>query len=189
MKRVASILLLFTIWSTLTGQTASNNKLKLEEWKDARFGMFIHWGPVTLKGTEIGWSRGLEVPVDEYDNLYKQFNAANFDANNWVSVAKAAGMKYIILTTKHHDGFCLWNTRQTDYNIMHSPLGRDVVKELSEACKKQGIAFGTYYSTTDWHHPDFPLTSPGGKINRPVYDLDAYTTYLKKQVAELLLNY
>jgi alpha-L-fucosidase len=151
--------------------------------------MFIHWGPVTLKGTEIGWSRGREVPVDEYDNLYKQFNAANFDANNWASVAKAAGMKYIILTTKHHDGFCLWNTRQTDFNIMHSPLGRDVVKELSEACKKQGIAFGTYYSTTDWHHPDFPLTSPGGKINRPVYDLDAYTTYLKKQVAELLLNY
>ncbi|MCK9414150.1 MAG: alpha-L-fucosidase [Prolixibacteraceae bacterium] len=189
MKRVASILFLFTIWSSLTGQSVSNNKLKLEEWKDARFGMFIHWGPVTLKGTEIGWSRGREVPVDEYDNLYKQFNAANFDANNWVNVAKAAGMKYIILTTKHHDGFCLWNTRQTDFNIMHSPLGCDVVKELSEACNKQGIAFGTYYSTTDWHHPDFPLTSPGGKINRPSYDLDAYTTYLKKQVAELLLNY
>ncbi len=165
------------------------NEQKIEEWKDARFGMFIHWGPVSLKGTEIGWSRGREIPVEEYDNLYKQFNPANFDPDNWVSVAKAAGMKYIILTTKHHDGFCLWNTRQTDFNIMNSPLHRDVVKELAEACKKQGIAFGTYYSTTDWHHPDFPLTSPGGKTERAVSNLDAYTTYLKRQVAELLVNY
>ena len=178
-----------SIWTLSSGQFVSNNKQKIEEWKDARFGMFIHWGPVTLKGTEIGWSRGREIPVGEYDNLYKKFDAPNFDANKWVSVAKSAGMKYIILTSKHHDGFCLWNTRQTDFNIMNSPLGRDVVKELSEACKKQGIAFGTYYSTTDWHHPDFPLTSPGGKTNRPVYDLDAYTNYLKKQVAELLVNY
>ncbi|MEI7422173.1 MAG: alpha-L-fucosidase [Prolixibacteraceae bacterium] len=185
MKKLAVILVLVLSVVSTFGQ----NKQKMEEWKDARFGMFIHWGPVSLKGTEIGWSRGREIPVDEYDNLYKQFNPANFDANAWVSVAKAAGMKYIVLTTKHHDGFCLWNTRQTDYNIMNSPLHRDVVKELAEACKKQGIAFGTYYSTTDWHHPDFPLTSPGGTITRPKSDLEAYTTYLKKQVAELLLNY
>jgi alpha-L-fucosidase len=189
MKRILSLLVLITLWFSGTGQTATNNKQKIEEWKDARFGMFIHWGPVSLKGTEIGWSRGKEIPVEEYDNLYKKFDAPKFDANSWVSVAKAAGMKYIILTTKHHDGFCLWNTRQTEFNIMNSPLHRDVVKELAEACKKQGIAFGTYYSTTDWHHPDFPLTSPGGTIPRAVYDLDAYTTYLKKQVAELLLNY
>jgi alpha-L-fucosidase len=165
------------------------NEKKLEEWKDARFGMFIHWGPVSLKGTEIGWSRGREIPVEEYDNLYKQFDAKNFNADDWVSVAKAAGMKYIVLTTKHHDGFCLWNTRQSDYNIMNTPLKRDVVKELAEACRKQGMAFGTYYSTCDWHHPDFPLTSPGGTIEREKSDLDAYTTYLKKQVGELLLNY
>ncbi len=72
-------------------------------------------------------------------------------------------MKYIVLTTKHHDGFCLWDTKQTDYNIMHSPFDRDVVKELAAACRKQGIAFGTYYSVCDWHHPDFPLGSPGGQ--------------------------
>jgi len=189
MKKTALFLILFVSVFTSFGQAPANNKQKIEAWKDARFGMFIHWGPVSLKGTEIGWSRGREIPVDEYDNLYKKFDAVNFDANSWVSVAKAAGMKYIILTTKHHDGFCLWNTRQTDFNIMNSPLGRDVVKELAEACKKQGIAFGTYYSTCDWHHPDFPLTSPGGQTPRAVYDLDAYTTYLKKQVAELLLNY
>jgi alpha-L-fucosidase len=175
--------------STVSGQKTIGNEQNIEEWKDARFGMFIHWGPVTLKGTEIGWSRGREVPIEEYDNLYRQFDAKNFNADDWVNVAKAAGMKYIILTTKHHDGFCLWNTRQTDFNIMNSPLKRDVVKELAEACKKQGIAFGTYYSTCDWHNPDFPLTSPGGSVERRKSDLDAYTTYLKKQVGELLLNY
>ena len=189
MKKINFILILVLSIFTSFGQNSTNNKQRIEDWKDARFGMFIHWGPVTLKGTEIGWSRGREVPTEEYDHLYKQFNAPLFDANRWVTIAKAAGMKYIILTTKHHDGFCLWNTRQTDFNVMHAPLGRDVVKELAEACKKQGIAFGTYYSTTDWHNPDFPLTSPGGTITRPIYDLDTYTTYLKKQVAELLLNY
>ena len=172
-----------------TKGSVKGNEKKLEEWKDSRFGMFIHWGPVSLKGTEIGWSRGREVPVEEYDALYKQFNPVNFKADDWVSVAKAAGMKYIILTTKHHDGFCLWNTRQTDYNIMNTPFKRDVVKELSEACKKQGIAFGAYYSTCDWYNPDFPLTSPGGSVVREKSDLDAYTIYLKKQVGELLLNY
>lgn len=198
-KNISIVVLIFLLlsgWSTksfsqkaVAEKKPIGNEKKIEEWKDARFGMFIHWGPVTLKGTEIGWSRGREIPVGEYDNLYKQFDAKNFNADDWVSVAKAAGMKYIILTTKHHDGFCLWNTRQTDYNIMNSPLKRDVVKELAEACKKQGIQFGTYYSTCDWHHPDFPLTSPGGSVTREKSDLEAYTTYLKKQVAELLLNY
>lgn len=189
MRTLLFLILLASVIATASGQTAMNNRQKLEEWKDARFGMFIHWGPVSLKGTEIGWSRGREITFEEYDNLYKQFNPASFDPESWVSVAKAAGMKYIILTTKHHDGFCLWNTRQTDFNIMNSPMGRDVVKELSEACKKQGLAFGTYYSTTDWHHPDFPLTGQGGTVPRSQYDLDAYTVYLKKQVAELLVNY
>lgn len=166
-----------------------NNSNTLAKWSDARFGMFIHWGPVTLKGTEIGWSRGKQVPTEEYDNLYKQFDPVKFNADEWVSVAKAAGMKYIVLTTKHHDGFCLWDTKQTNYNIMHTPFKLDVVKELSEACKKQGIAFGAYYSTCDWYHPDFPLTSPGGKIRKEKSDLDAYTKYLKRQIAELMLNY
>jgi alpha-L-fucosidase len=161
----------------------------IKNWQDARFGMFIHWGPVSLKGTEIGWSRGSQVPIAEYDNLYKSFNPTKFDADEWVAVAKAAGMKYMVLTTKHHDGFCLWDTKQTDYNIMNTPFKRDVVKELAEACKKGGIAFGTYYSTCDWHHPDFPLTSPGGKIVREKSDLDAYTEYRKTQTKELLTNY
>ena len=161
----------------------------LKRWQDARFGMFIHWGPVSLKGTEIGWSRGAQIPVEEYDNLYKLFNPTRFNADEWVAVAKAAGMKYMVLTSKHHDGFCLWDTKQTDYNIMNSPFKRDVIKDLAAACKDGGIAFGLYHSTCDWHHPDFPLTSPGGKKVREKSDLEAYTRYIKAQTTELLTNY
>ena len=161
----------------------------LARWRAMRFGMFIHWGPVSLTGHEIGWSRGRETPIDQYDNLYKKFNPVKFNADEWVALAKAAGMKYIVLTTKHHDGFCLWDTKQTDYNIMHSPFGRDVVKELAEACRRGGIAFGTYHSVCDWHHPDFPRTSPGGKVQRPKSDIAAYRRYLRAQVTELIKNY
>jgi alpha-L-fucosidase len=162
----------------------------IKRWQDLRFGMFIHWGPVTLEGTEIGWSRGTKkVPIEVYDNLYKRFDPEQFNADQWVSIAKAAGMKYIVLTTKHHDGFCLWDTQYTDYNIMHTPFHRDVVKELSAACKKQGIAFGCYYSVTDWYNPDWPLTSPGGKVKRAKSDMDAYEKYLQNQIRELITNY
>ena len=189
--KIPSLLLttLLSAGSLLAQDAAPVQPAAIKNWQDARFGMFIHWGPVSLKGTEIGWSRGNQVPIEEYDNLYKQFNPTKFNADEWVAVAKAAGMKYMVLTTKHHDGFCLWDTKQTDYNIMNTPFKRDVVKELAAACKKGGIAFGTYYSTCDWHHPDFPLTSPGGKTVREKSDLDAYTKYLKAQVTELLTNY
>ncbi len=162
----------------------------IAKWREARFGMFIHWGPVSLTNQEISWSRGSKsLPVEKYDALYQQFDPEKFNADAWVAVAKAAGMKYIVLTCKHHDGFCLWDTKQTDYNIMHTPFKRDVVKELSAACKNQGVAFGCYYSTCDWRNPDFPLTSPGGKTVREKSDLDRYTAYLKAQVTELLQNY
>jgi len=161
----------------------------LARWQAMRFGMFIHWGPVALTGQEIGWSRGAHTPVAEYDNLYKRFDAPKFDANAWVATAKAAGMKYIVLTTKHHDGFCLWDTKQTDFNVMRSPLARDVTKELAEACRRGEIAFGTYHSVCDWHHPDFPRTSPGGKVVRERSDVAAYRRYLRAQVTELIQNY
>ena len=161
----------------------------IKAWQDKRFGMFIHWGPVSQTSHEIGWSRGTQTPIEVYDNLYKQFNPTLFNADEWVKIAKDAGMKYIVLTTKHHDGFCLWDTKLTDYNIMNSPFKRDVVKELAAACKKGGIAFGTYYSVCDWHHPDFPLTSPGGSVKREKSDLDSYNKYLLGQICELITHY
>ncbi|NOZ63215.1 MAG: alpha-L-fucosidase, partial [Calditrichaeota bacterium] len=167
MKRKLLFLLLFFLAAVVRAQSIggggeANPDLKtnlesLQNWQTMRFGMFIHWGPVTLRGTEIGWSRGREVPVKEYDNLYREFNPVLFDAKEWVAAAKAAGMKYLIITAKHHDGFCLWDSKYTDYDIMSTPFKRDVVKELAEECKRQGILFGTYYSIIDWHHPDYPI--------------------------------
>jgi len=154
-----------------------------------RFGMFIHWGPVSLKGTEIGWSRGAQVPQEEYDQLYKQFNPTRFNADEWVSLAKTAGMKYLVITSKHHDGFCLWDSRYTDYNIMATPFGRDVLAELSEACRRQGVMFCVYYSIPDWWHPDYPKGSPGGRTEKPNPNMPRYFEYVKNQTRELIDKY
>ena len=186
--------LLLTSLTTLHAADAEQPWMKpdagaVKNWQDMRFGMFIHWGPVSLTHREISWSRGAQTPVEEYDNLYQKFNPVKFNADEWAGIAKAAGMKYVVLTTKQHDGFCLFDTKETDYNIMHSPFHRDVTKELAEACRKQGLAFGAYYSVCDWHHPDFPLTSPGGKVKREKSNIDAYNRYLLAQLRELITNY
>jgi alpha-L-fucosidase len=157
-------------------------------WRDMKFGMFIHWGPVSLKGHEIGWSRGYSIPIQEYDSLYKKFRAEKFDPDQWAKIARDAGMKYLIFTTKHHDGFCMFDTKQTDFNVMHSPLGRDVTKELAQACRRAGLAFGTYHSVCDWHNPDFTFTSPGGKTQNPNPNMDRYEQYIRNQTEELIRN-
>jgi alpha-L-fucosidase len=165
---------------------------RLQWWRAARFGLFIHWGPVSLQGTEIGWSRagerrgykwgpGKEVPVEVYDNLYKRFNPTRFDADAWVSMAKASGMRYLVFTSRHHDGFSMFDTRADDYSIMSpaSPFRRDVVKALADACHRAGLRFGLYYSQPNWRHPDaFTMERHA-----------AYLAFLRTQVRELLTNY
>jgi alpha-L-fucosidase len=189
MKKALTLILLLPLLSCATKLETETWEERMEWWKDARFGMFIHWGPVSQKGTEISWSRGREIPIDEYDSLYRTFNPVHFDAEEWVRLARDAGMKYIVFTSKHHDGFSMWDTEYSDYNIMHSPFKRDVVGELAAACRKYGIELGLYHSTCDWYHPDFPLTSPGGKTRRDVSDLERYTEFLKNQSVELIQNY
>jgi alpha-L-fucosidase len=158
-------------------------------FRERRFGMFIHWGPVSLKGTEIGWSRAgqrvdrkenitLGVPADEYDHLYERFNPVKFNADEWVAIAKVAGMKYIVLIVKHHDGFCMYDSALTDYTIMHTPFKRDVTAELATACRKAGLSFGIYYSPPDWHHPDF-FTKNHAR----------YLDYFHGQMREILTKY
>ena len=136
---------------------------RLAWWREARFGLFIHWGPVSLKGTEISWSRANsnplcpnkgEIPVEVYDNLYKSFNPVLFDADQWAGVAKDAGMRYVVLTAKHCDGFCLWPTQTIDYHIGQTPFRRDVCGELAGAVRKAGLRIGWYYSPMDWRDPD-----------------------------------
>ena len=166
----------------------------LTQWQDMRFGMFIHWGPVSLKGTEIGWSRGRQVPREEYDQLYTQFNPVEFDATAWARLAKEAGMRYVIITSKHHDGFCIWDSACTDYDIMESPFKRDILAELSAACRAEGLAFGTYYSILDWYQPDYNVNNAQGG---PGYalpegqtpDMDRYVAYMKQQLREIVTNY
>ena len=189
MKKPIILFTALILIMTAFGRNNGSKQEKLAWWMDARFGMFIHWGPVSLKGTEIGWSRGREIPIAEYDTLYKQFNPVNFNAEEWVKLAKDGGMKYIVFTSKHHDGFCMWDTKYTEFNIMHSPFKRDVMKELADACKKQGMALGFYHSTCDWHHPDFPLTSPGGGVKRETSNLNRYTEYLKNESVEIIKKY
>ncbi len=161
----------------------------IKAWQDKRFGMFIHWGPVALKGTEIGWSRGKEVPAEEYDQLYKQFNPTEFDAVAWAKIAKAAGMKYLVLTTKHHDGFCLWPSKYDDYNISATPFKRDVVGELAAACRAEGIQFCAYYSLPDWRGIDYPLASPGGSVKSETPNMPRHYQLIKDQTKELIDNY
>ena len=158
-------------WSTLTIRAAEPNlplpkpyPERLRWWSQARFGLFTHWGPVSLKATEISWSRANsnpkcpnqgEIPVAEYDHLYEQFNPTNFNATEWINLAKAAGAGYVVLTAKHCDGFLLWHSQVSDYNIAQSPFKRDICAELSAAARQQGVRIGWYFSPMDWRDPDF----------------------------------
>lgn len=178
-----------TVTKSAKPETKQQRDERMKWWREARFGMFIHWGPVSLKGTEIGWSRGREVPIREYDNLYKNFNPEKFDAKEWVGIAKDAGMKYIVITSKHHDGFCLWDSEYTDYDIMSTPFGRDVLKELSQECRRQGIKFNTYYSIIDWYQADYLPRGRGDKRPTEGADFERYVKYMKNQLREIITGY
>ena len=166
----------------------------VEAWQDMRFGMFNCWGPVSLTGEEIGWSRGTPpwgrrpgvrgskgpTPVEVYDNLYRTWKPDQFDARAWVQVAKDAGMKYMIFLVKHHDGFCLYDTKLTDYKSTgpESAWKVDVMKEVADACHEADLKLILYYSQPDWHHPDYLAENH-----------DRYIEYLHGQIRELLTNY
>jgi len=176
---------------------------RMKWWRDARFGMFVHWGLYAVpagqwKGKEIPgigeWiMERADIPVAEYEPLAQQFNPVKFNADEFVGIAKNAGMKYIVITSKHHDGFCLWDSEVTDYDIMDSsPFKRDILKELSKACKKQGIKLCFYHSIMDWHHPDaqrpfYPDYNDGKKSNP---NFARYVeNYMKPQLKELITKY
>lgn len=166
-------------------------KKEVKWFTDARFGMFIHWTPLGAIDQEIGWSWGHQVPAEKYMQMCREWNPTKFDANEWVGIAKKAGMKYIVFVPKHHDGFCLWDTKATDFNIMNTPYGRDICKQLSEACEKQGITFCTYYSIADLHENGWSkMCYVENKVFEPVKGgMDAYFEFVKKQCAELIQKY
>jgi len=171
-------------------ETPAEREARMAWWRESRFGLFVSWGPVSLTGKEIGWSRGGErrdgsgvggpIPAEIYDNLYKHFNPSVFDANEWARIAKDAGAKYIVFITKHHDGFCMWDTQTTDYKITsaQSPFGRDVARELADACHAAGIKLIWYFSLGDWYDPDYYSDNH-----------DRFTARLLGQIRELCTNY
>jgi len=179
-------------------ETKEEHDARKQWWRDARFGLFIHWGLYSVPAGEwqgktnyAEWIRNnAEIPIDVYEKFVPQFNPVKFSAEEWVKTAKNAGMKYIVITSKHHDGFCMFDTKYTDFDIMSTPFKRDVLKELSEACKKEGIKLCFYYSIMDWHHPDY-LPRRGWEKDRSTEgaDFDRYVQYMKNQLKELVTNY
>ncbi len=168
-------------------------------WREARFGMFIHWGLYAIPagewdgkpapGTGEWIMRNAKIPVTQYETLKDRFNPVNFDAHAWARLARTAGMKYLVITTKHHDGFALFDSATSDYDVMATPFKRDIMAELARACRDEGITPGWYHSILDWHHPDYLPRVPWD--NRPASDADfnRYTAYLEAQVTELLTRY
>jgi alpha-L-fucosidase len=151
--------------SKSVAESKEQHDARMRWWREARFGMFIHWGVYAVPAGEwkgkkyerIGeWiMHSAAIPIDEYETLPPQFNPTKFDARQWVKIAGDAGMKYMVITSKHHDGFCLWDSKVSKYDVMDAtPFKRDILRELADACKKQGVRLCFYHSIMDWHHPD-----------------------------------
>ena len=168
-------------------------RLAAREWfRDAKFGMFIHWGAYSQLGNGewVMQNRGIRVP--EYEWLASQFNPVRFDAEAWVTTAKSAGMKYITITSRHHDGFSMFKSNVSRYNIVDwTPFRRDPLKELADACRRHGLKLFLYYSQLDWRHPDyFPRGNTGRTTGRPESGTwDRYLDFMDAQLTELLTNY
>ncbi len=155
-------------------------------------GMFVHFGIYALTEIHEQTLARCQMKHEEYEKLAERFNPEKYDPEEWVLLAMSAGMKYITFTSKHHDGFCMWDTKTTDYNIMNTPYGKDILGMLAVACRKHGLKFSIYYSIPDWHHPDAynPLSShQWGAVQNEDVNFENYKDYIKAQIRELLTNY
>lgn len=193
-KLLLIAVILFPNFSTVISQIKEMNlpvKKEVKWFTDARFGMFIHWTPLGAIDEEIGWSWGNQVSKEKYMQMCKAWNPTKFNAKEWVSIAKNAGMKYIVFVPKHHDGFCLWDTKATDFNIMNTPYSKDICKQLSDECEKQGVVFCTYYSIADLHQNEWTrMCWVENTVFEPVKGgMDAYFEFVKMQCAELIQKY
>ncbi|MGC8643604.1 MAG: alpha-L-fucosidase [Isosphaeraceae bacterium] len=172
---------------------ASSPNAAAKRWfEDAKFGLFVHWGVYSLLGKGEWVMNNDKLPISEYRKLPPRFNPTKFDAEEWVKLAKAAGMRYITITSKHHDGFCMYASKLTNYDIVDAtPYAKDPMKALAAACHKEGIKLFFYYSLLDWHHPDyFPRGRTGKTAGREEKgDWKKYVAYYQGQVRELCTNY
>lgn len=160
---------------------------------DMRFGMFIHWGIYSVGAWHEQEQWRYPVESEKYMKYADQFNPVSFDPEQWLDLVEEAGMDYVCFTTKHHDGFCMWDTAYTDFNIMNTPYGKDVLKLLADACHRRGIGFSLYYSVPDWYHKNYPNQGRSHELAGPKQgdepDEDKYVEYVKNQLTELCTNY
>lgn len=182
----------------LPPETEAQYQSRIAWWQEARFGMFIHFGLYAMPARHE-WVKNREYLTDaHYERYFKRFDPDLFDAKDWARQAKAAGMRYAILTAKHHEGFCMYDSKFTDYKITNTPFKRDLVKEFVEAFRAEGIRVGFYYSLLDWHHPDFTIDRCHPQRNlakekiaelNKGRDMERYRKYMKDQITELMTNY
>ena len=201
-KSVLIILLLILVtvpaYSQYLNETKNEKDKRMAWWRNAKFGLFLHWGIYSVPAGEwdgktnyAEWIREeAHISLSVYVKFVKEFNPVKFNAEKWVKMAKDAGMKYIVITSKHHDGFCMFDSKYTDFDIMSTPYHKDVLKALTKAAHKAGIKIGFYYSIMDWHHPDY-LPRRSWEKDRPTEgaDFNRYVQYMKNQLRELLTNY
>ncbi|HTD41511.1 MAG TPA: alpha-L-fucosidase [Mucilaginibacter sp.] len=208
LKKTAFALLFLTLTITfasaqlkkLGNETDAQRKERMEWWTDARFGMFIHWGLYSQAARHEWVKHNEHLTNEEYQKYFDQFDPDHFDPKKWAKEAKAAGMKYAVLTTKHHEGFCMFDSKYTDYKATNTHAKRDLVKEFVDAFRAEGLKVGFYYSLLDWHHPDYTMdnahplvqvdTSKANydRLNKG-RDMNKYREYLKNQVTELMTKY
>jgi alpha-L-fucosidase len=196
--RIAGFLCLAALVSSLAAgaETAAQREARMKWWTEARFGMFIHWGLYALPARHE-WVKNHEKITDEaYQKYFDHFNPDLYNPVEWVRAAKNAGMKYIVITSKHHEGFCLWDSKYTDYKAPKTPAGRDLLKPLVQAARAEGIKIGFYYSLLDWHHPDYTVDRCHPMWGNKEFmekakdrDFRKYQEYLHNQVREILTEF
>jgi alpha-L-fucosidase len=197
---LVSLLILVSHFSQaqLPKENDAQKSQRMQWWADSRFGMFIHWGLYALPARHE-WVKNREKMTNEqYQKYFELFNPDMYNPHEWAKMAKEAGMKYVVLTAKHHEGFCLFDSKFTDYKATNTPFGRDIIKEYVEAFRAEGLKVGFYYSLIDWHHPDYTIDRmhPLRQDSDTAYlrlnknrDINKYREYIKNQVRELLTNY
>ena len=178
------------------GETEQQRQTRMQWWTDARFGMFIHWGLYALPARHE-WVKNIErIPNDQYQKYFEMFDPDLYNPKEWARAAKMAGMKYFVMTTKHHEGFCLFDSKFTDYKATNTPYGKDLIRMAVDAFRAEGIKVGFYYSLIDWHHPDFTVDrchpmrdNKEERAKNSSRDMAKYREYLFNQVRELCTNY
>ena len=201
-KKVLFIFLVLSFITAINGdtlkfkETSAQKSARMKWWREARFGMFIHWGLYSLAARHEWVKRNERMSNEEYAKYFNRFNPDLYNPEEWAKLAKQAGMRYVVITAKHHEGFCLWDSKYTNYKAPNTPYGKDLLKPFVKAFRKEGLHVGFYYSLLDWHHPDYipdmyhPMFENKEFMKKAKYrNMNGYVKYIMNQLTELLTNY